>query len=334
MHLEGALTPTVLFALAQRNNITLPKDNPAYSSVAALNDRYNKFTSLDDFLHYYYIGMSVLIHASDFEDLAMDYFRRASSQTVHHAEVFFDPQAHLSRGVSYETVLSGFTSARQRAEKELGITSELICCFLRHLPASDCLETFSLPAVQQSYKSGAIRGIGLDSSEADFPPHLFTDLYAQARALGLRVTAHAGEEGPPSFVTSALDDLRVTRVDHGRRVPEDPELLARITAEEILLTLCPLSNRCLGGVKDIAELPVRKFLDAGVWFSVNSDDPAYFGGYILENYCAVQEAFGLDVGEWATIARNAVRGSWCGEERKREILDAVSEVVARWEGKV
>ncbi|GAB7341874.1 hypothetical protein MBLNU457_g0190t2 [Dothideomycetes sp. NU457] len=327
MHLEGALSPAVLFSLARRNNIQLPQDDAAYASVDALNERYSRFTSLDDFLHYYYIGMSVLITESDFYDLAVDYFTRASSQGVMHAEVFFDPQAHLSRGVSYTTILSGFSRARTHAEKTLNLTSELICCFLRHLPPADCLSTFQHPDIQASYKDGSVIGIGLDSSEADFPPHLFNTIYEQAGALGLKRTAHAAEEGPASFARSALDDLHVSRIDHGMRIVEDAELMARVAREEILLTLCPLSNKCLGGVKEISELPVREFLDNGVRFSVNSDDPAYFGGYILENYCAVQAAFELSVAEWEVVVRNGIEGSWCSGERKEVIRRMLDDVV-------
>jgi len=331
MHLEGALSPAVLFSLAKRNNIQLPQDDAAYASVDALTERYSRFTSLDDFLHYYYIGMSVLITESDFHDLAADYFSRAASQGVMHAEVFFDPQAHLSRGVSYTTVLAGFTRARKHAEKTLNLTSELICCFLRHLPPAECLSTFQQPDVQASYKDGSVIGIGLDSSEADFPPHLFKDIYDQAGALGLKRTAHAAEEGPASFAQSALDDLHVTRIDHGMRIVEDSALMARVVKEKILLTLCPLSNKCLGGVKEISELPVREFLSQGVRFSVNSDDPAYFGGYILENYCALQEAFDLSVREWETVVSSGIEGSWCSEDRKKEMRTKLAEVVKQQE---
>ena len=327
MHLEGALSPAVLFSLAKRNNIQLPQDDAAYASVEALNERYSRFTSLDDFLHYYYIGMSVLITETDFYDLASDYFRRAAAQGVMHAEVFFDPQAHLSRGVSYTTVLAGFTRARQHAEENLKLTSELICCFLRHLPPAECMSTFEQPEVQASYKDGSVIGIGLDSSEADFPPYMFQDIYAQAGELGLKRTAHAAEEGPADFARSALDDLGVTRIDHGKRIVEDETLMRRVAAEKILLTLCPLSNKCLGGVKEISELPVREFLKNGVRFSVNSDDPAYFGGYILENYCALHEAFDLSAKEWETIVANGIEGSWCGESRKEEMRTRLAEVI-------
>ena len=333
MHLEGALTPHLLFDLAAKNHIALPSDDPAFASIDALLERYKNFTSLDDFLHYYYIGMSALQTSSDFEALAMDYFQHAHADGVVHAEVFFDPQAHLSRGIAYSTVLSGFQAARAQAKAAFGISSELICCFLRHLPVPDTLSTFALPDVQASLTSGAVTAIGLDSSELAFPPALFTDLYAHAESLALKRTAHAGEEGPAAYIRSALDDLHVQRIDHGIHLADDAELLARVAAEGTLLTLCPISNVLLRCVPSVAELPIRTFLEAGVKFSINSDDPAYFGGhYVLDNYCAVQEAFALSVEEWAGVVEAGVRGSWCGEEKKDEILALLEGVVRKWRG--
>jgi adenosine deaminase len=331
MHLEGALTPEVLFQLADKNNTSLPKDDPAFASPVALSDRYDNFTSLDDFLHYYYIGMSVLLTASDFEYLAMDYFRYAHNNGVVHAEVFFDPQAHLARGVSYDTVLEGFMKARVLAEEEFGITSELICCFLRHLPVQECVETFEMQELQRSLKDGRVKGVGLDSSEKAFPPELFTEIYGEAEEMGVQLTAHAGEEGPADYIRSALDDLKVQRIDHGIRLVEDPELLKRVAEEGILLSVCPISNVFLRCVAQVSELPIRKFLDAGVKFSINSDDPAYFGGnYILDNYCAVHEAFNLTVAEWKRICENGIQGSWCSRERKEAMLARLTGVVEAW----
>lgn len=331
MHLEGALTPPLLFDLARKNNIKLPTDDASFTDVESLLARYKRFASLDDFLHYYYIGMSVLITASDFEALAWDYFLHAKADGVVHAEVFFDPQAHLSRNISYNIVVSGFNAARSRAEAELGISSELICCFLRHLPAKDALATFQLEPLQQSIRKGEIIGIGLDSSELDFPPELFRDVYSEAKALGLKRTAHAGEEGPASFIRNALNVLDVQRIDHGIRLAEDNELLARVAKEGVMLTLCPHSNVLLRCVSSISELPIRKFLDAGVSFSLNSDDPAYFGDhYLLDNYCAVQDAFDLSVDEWQRIAENSIRGSWCSEGRNGVLLKQLGDVLDRW----
>ncbi|KAK4545196.1 hypothetical protein LTR36_003375 [Oleoguttula mirabilis] len=334
MHLEGALTPSVLFQLAAKNKVQLPSDDPAFSSPSALVKRYNQFTSLDDFLHYYYIGMSVLVDASDFEALAWDYFTHASADGVVHAEVFFDPQAHLSRGVEYNVVLSGFTAARDRARSEFGISSELICCFLRHLPAADGLATYKLEDVQASFRSGQVIGIGLDSSESPFPPEMFKDIYHEAKALGLKRTAHAGEEGPAAYIRSALDNLDVGRIDHGIRLAEDPALLERVSKQQILLSVCPISNVLLRCVSSVAELPIRMFLDQGVRFSINSDDPAYFGNnYLLANYCAVQDAFDLSKDEWAGICEAGISGSWCSAERKDEMLAMLKSVVDQWKSK-
>lgn len=209
------------------------------------------------------------------------------------------------------------------------------CCFLRHLPPSSSLATFNTPSLQSSLLTRAVAGIGLDSSELPFPPTLFTDLYASARTLGINRTAHAGEEGPASFIAASLDVLGVTRIDHGLRLASDPALLRRVAHENILLTLCPWSNVLLRCITGIAQLPIREFLDAGVRFSINSDDPAYFGGhYVLENYCAVQEVFGLSVEEWRGIVEGGIRGSWCGERRKGEMLRELEGVVGEWRRRV
>lgn len=334
MHIEGALTPEVLFKLASKNNITLPQDDEAFKSPEALLDRYQRFSSLDDFLHYYYIGMSALVTASDFEDLAWDYFQHASADGVAHAEVFFDPQAHISRGIKYTTVLEGFDKACKRAQEQLGITTLLTSCFLRHLPPKDCLEVFNDEEVQKSYQSGLVRGIGLDSSEKDFPPENFTELFAKAQELGLNLTTHAGEEGPSTYISSALHNLGVRRIDHGIKLIDDVELMNKIASERIMLTVCPLSNVVLRCVDTIKDVPIRKFLDAGVQFSLNSDDPAYFGGYILDNYVAVHEAFNLSVKEWEGVVKAGIDGSWCSDERKAELLQQLHRVVAEWEGKL
>lgn len=289
---------------------------------------------MDDFLKYYYFATSVLIHDADFEALAWDYFQHASEDGVMHAEVFFDPQAHLARGVTYATVLKGFTAARTRAQAELGITSELISCFLRHLPPIDSLHTFERSDVQNSFESKEVVGIGLDSSEKEFPPSLFKDIYSKAKMRGLRLTAHAGEEGPADYIESALDDLKVERIDHGIRLIENSQLLQRVQQQGTMLTVCPLSNvvlRCVGSVKDV---PIRNFLESGIKFSINSDDPAYFGGYILENYCQVEGAHDLAVQEWETICKNSIEGSWCTNERKQVMLKKLAEVIQHWQGKL
>lgn len=327
LHLEGCLSPSLVFRLATKNNIALPsvEDDAAYASPEALAERYTRFSDLNDFLGYYYRALDVVTTQDDFEMLGWEYFTTAARDGVKHAEVFFDPQSHTSRGISLDTVVAGFNAARQRAEKELGVTSKLIMCFLRHLPVSEAAETMKA-AVDGGYftsdKGGqrAIEGLGLDSSEVGFRPELFKEQYMQAEQLGLRRTAHAGEEGDPSYISGALNALHAERIDHGIRLVEDEDLLRRVAASGTMLTVCPLSNVCLRAVQNVGQVPIRKFLDAGIKFSLNSDDPAYFGGYILQNYCAVQKAFNLSVDDWRLIVENSIRGSWCDEERKAELL--------------
>jgi adenosine deaminase len=331
MHVEGSLTPELLFSLAAKNNITLPTDkDPAFSSIASLYARYEDFASLDDFLQYYYIGFSVLLTADDFEDLGYAYFAKAASQNVRHAEVFFDVQAHTARGVKYETVVDGLSRARRRAEKEFGMSTSLIVCFLRHLPVPDSLAAFEAAKSAGHFNDGTLAGIGMDSSETPFPPPLFMPIYSAAEDSGIRRTAHVSEEGPPSYIPQALDSLHIQRIDHGVRAAEDGEVMERVAREGVMLTVCPLSNVKLKGFARMEDLPIRVFLDKGVKFSINSDDPAYFGGWILECYCAVQEAFGLTIREWEGIVTNAVEGSWCAEDRKGEILGEIEKVVAQY----
>jgi adenosine deaminase len=301
------------------------------ASEPSLLDRYQRFTSLDDFLHYYYIGMSVLIHASDFEELAFAYFTKAHGDGVKHAEVFFDPQAHIERGVGYSTLLEGFLLAKTRAEKELDMSVELIVCFLKHLPVPNSLEVFNLPEVQASFSDGKVIGIGMDSSELPFPPELFVPLYDKAKALNLKLTSHSGEEGPAAYIEASLDKLHVQRIDHGLNLIQDKALMKRVAKEGIMLTLCPQSNvflRCVASMKDV---PIRQYLDAGVKFSINSDDPAYFGAYIQDNYCLVQEAFDLEPKHWETICKNSFESSWCSTERKTELLGMLDKVMREWQ---
>ncbi|CAK7244816.1 MAG: adenine deaminase [Sporothrix thermara] len=384
MHVEGSLSPELLFSLAERNGVTLPvAEDASFASVDALYARYARFTSLDDFLHYYYIGMSVLQTAADFEALAMAYFEKAHAANVRHAEIFFDPQVHLARGVSLADVVRGLRAASRRATKELGgMTSLLIPCLLRHLPVDDsgrlvaqlregywadgdeaAQEDTVVQALAEAFDGqddaaslrGALAGLGLCSSERDLPPTLWRDVFREARRHSVsaddaaaasagssavqsakarrgasRITAHAGEEGPAEYITLALDHLGAQRIDHGIAAASDPAVMARLAKEQIMLTVCPLSNVCLRAAKSIADVPIRTFLDAGVPFSINSDDPAYFGGYIQENYCAVQEAHNLGVDDWATIVRNAVRGSWCDDKRKQVLLAEIDSVLAAW----
>jgi adenosine deaminase len=274
IHIEGSLEPELIFALAQRNGVAIP-----YASVEALRAAY-AFTNLQTFLDIYYAGASVLLHAQDFEAMAMAYFERAAADNVVHAELFFDPQTHTARGVSFETVISGLTRACERAQHELGISSALIMCFLRHLSEDDAFTTLeaALP-----YRAQII-GVGLDSSERGHPPEKFARVFAQCRELGLRLVAHAGEEGPPAYIWSALDVLKVERIDHGVRCLEDPALVRRLAATRLPLTVCPLSNVKLCVFKTMADHNLAALLDAGLCATVNSDDPAYFGGYLNQNF--------------------------------------------------
>jgi adenosine deaminase len=330
LHIEGSLSPNLLFQLASTNKIDLPSDDPSFASPASLESRYERFTSLDDFLQYYYIGMSVLLTSSDFESLAYEYFTRARNDGVHHAEIFFDPQAHTSRGVSYETVVSGLVAAQHRAETDFGLTSKLILCFLRHLSADDANVTYKEAVALGHFSDGTVAGIGLDSSEVGNPPEIFREVYEAASGAGIRKTAHAGEEGDPTYIERALDICNVERIDHGIRLMDDEKLLKRVANDGTLLTVCPLSNVRLRCVSTVADLPIRKFLDEGVKFSINSDDPAYFGGYILDNYLAVQEAFGLSLDEWKRIADGSIEGSWCNQERKAVLLAKVEKCLAKF----
>jgi adenosine deaminase len=334
LHIEGSLSPSLLFRLAAANNVPLPdaEIDPSFASIEALEARYLRFTSLNDFLHYYFIGMSVLITASDFESLAYEYFTRAHNDGVHHAEIFFDPQAHTHRGIAYTTVVEGLSAAQKRAEKDYGLTSKLILCFLRHMSETDADVAYQEAVALGHFSNGTVAGIGLDSTEVGFPPEIFREVYTSAKAAGIHRTAHAGEEGDSTYVSGALNHLQVERIDHGIRMAEDEALMKRVAKNKTLVTMCPLSNVRLKCVTQVAELPIRKFLDEGVRFSINSDDPAYFGGYILDNYYAVQEAFGLSLKEWKYIADGAIEGSWCDGERKKVLLTKVEEWAEKYKG--
>jgi adenosine deaminase len=324
VHLEGTLSPELLIELSKRNRITLPEDHP--STPGLLHQRYANFADLQDFLDHYYVGMSVLVHKADFEDLAWNYFVQAKQDGVHHAEVFFDPQAHIDRGIDLADVVMGITYARHRAEKELGITTKLIMCFLRHLPVEAALDVLHL--AKPHIYDGHISGMGLDSSELGRPPSMFEEVYETARNLGvnLNFTAHAGEEGDHTYVDEALHHLKVDRIDHGVRSVDSDATLRTLAASNKLLTVCPMSNLKLRVFDSISQVPLRKLLDAGVPFSINSDDPAYFGGYCLDNYRAVHEHFGFDVPTWCKIAENGIMGSWTTDERKMELLDKLQHV--------
>lgn len=328
IHLEGALTPSMVFELAAKNNVSLP-DTPVYQSPKTLAERYEHFESLDDFLAILSTNASVLITEDDFHQLAWSYFVTARTENVVHAEVSFDPQAHTSRGVEIHTVVRGFSSACRRAESELGISTRLTMGFMRDMPITSAEET--LRSVQPYIEDGTIHGVGLDSSETGFPPEPFAEVFNRAKSCGLRRTAHAGEEGGVAYLKGALRSLPIERVDHGIRLVEDPDLMREVASKKTLLTICPLSNVRLNNVKSVESLPLQEFLQAGVQFSINSDDPAYFGGNILSNYCAAQEAFNLSIDEWKKIGLASINGSWAGNAKKEEILRQFNEVVNRFE---
>jgi adenine deaminase len=280
VHIEGSLEPELIFELARRNGVALP-----YRDVEALRAAY-AFTDLQSFLDIYYAGAGVLIEEADFFALAWAYFQRAAADNVVHAEVFFDPQTHTARGVPMDKVILGLHHAARRAHQELRISSKLILCFLRHLSEEDAFATLeaALP-----YREHFV-GVGLDSSERGHPPEKFSRVFARCRELGLEVVAHAGEEGPAAYIRTALDDLQVRRIDHGVRCTEDPALVERLARERVPLTVCPLSNVRLRVFPTLAQHNLPALLDAGLCVTVNSDDPAYFGGYVNQNFVALFEA--------------------------------------------
>ncbi len=313
LHIEGSLEPELLFSLAARNGVSLP-----FADVEAVRAAYS-FSNLQDFLEIYYQGMSVLIEEQDFFDLTWAYLLRAHADNVRHVEIFFDPQGHTARGVAFKTVCNGITTALKRARDELGITNKLILCFLRHLSEADAEATLdeAIPHLAQ------IHGVGLDSSEQGHPPSKFANVFARARMLGLNLVAHAGEEGPPAYVYEALDVLGVDRIDHGNRALEDPALVQRIVAEELTLTVCPLSNLrlCVIGAMELS--PVAAMLAAGIRVTINSDDPAYFGGYINDNFRAAADALDLSEADIVQLAENSFSGSFLAEEDKARHIAAV-----------
>jgi len=309
IHIEGSLEPELIFELAQRNGVLLP-----YASVEALRQAY-AFTDLQSFLDIYYAGASVLLTEQDFYDMTMAYLRRAAADNVRHAEIFFDPQTHTARGVPFRTVIDGIW----RACQEGPISASLIMCFLRHLSEDDAIATLeeALP-----FRDKLI-GVGLDSSEVGHPPEKFARVFERARNLGLHLVAHAGEEGPPTYIESALDVLNVERIDHGVRCLEDPDLTARLVREKMALTVCPLSNLKLRVFDVMGDSNLRRLLDEGLVATVNSDDPAYFGGYVNDNYLAAFDALPLDAAHARQLAKNSFAAAFLEPERKRAYLAEV-----------
>jgi adenosine deaminase len=309
IHIEGSLEPELIFALAQRNGVSLP-----YPSVEALRQAY-AFSDLQSFLDIYYAGASVLLTEQDFYDMTAAYLARAAADNVRHAEIFFDPQTHTARGVPFETVINGI----YRACQDGPLSASLIMCFLRHLPEEEAIDTLE-EALPHRDK---IIGVGLDSSEVGHPPEKFARVFERARTLGLHLVAHAGEEGPPAYIESALDVLNAERIDHGVRCLEDPELVQRLVREQIALTVCPLSNIKLRVFDVMDQHNLRTLLDAGLVATVNSDDPAYFGGYINQNFLAAFEALPLDASHARQLARNSFRAAFLDPEKQRGFLAEV-----------
>lgn len=321
IHIEGSLEPELMFALAKRNHVELP-----YPSVEAVRRAYH-FGNLQDFLDIYYRGMSVLIAERDFYDLAFAYLQRAHVDNVRHVEMFFDPQGHTARGIAFGTVVDGLSRAIADAKRQFGVEASLIMCFLRHLDETDAQKTLDSALAFRD----KIVGVGLDSSERGHPPSKFAHVFARARAAGLFVTAHAGEEGPPSYVWEALDILGVSRVDHGNRSLEDEALVGRLAREKIALTVCPLSNLRLRVIDDLTRHPLRRMLDKGLAVTVNSDDPAYFGGYVNENYRAVTDALRLTRDEIIAIVRNGFEASLMPVAAKAGAIAELDRIAAATE---
>lgn len=355
LHIEGSFEPELVFEIARRNQLQVKIERPAPSSPeqkmavdrlckkaadigaqadvdsmggvkivfeepSQLAQAYN-FENLQEFLDIYYAGMNVLQTEQDFYDLTMAYLKKCKDQNIQHVEIFFDPQGHTQRGIEFSTVIEGIHNALAAGKREFAISSGLIMCFLRHLSEEDALITWQ----QAKPHLDKIIGVGLDSSELGHPPSKFKKVFAQAKAAGLKVVAHAGEEGPPAYVWEALDVLQVDRIDHGNRSLEDSQLVDRLIAERKTLTVCPLSNNKLQVVEDLRKHPIKHMLDLGLKVCVNSDDPAYFGGYMNENLNAIQQALNLDQNDLYRLALNAIEGSFTEESNKEALRLALDD---------
>jgi len=318
VHIEGTLEPEMLLELGERNGVALP-----CASAEECRAAYH-FNDLQHFLNLYYAGVEVLVTEQDFYELTMAYLRRAQADGARHVEVFFDPQSHTPRGVPFAVVVEGIRRALVDAEQQLGVSSRLIMCLLRDRSPASALITLE---TSRPYRH-VIAGVGLDSAEVGHPPREFEDVFRVARAAGFRTVAHAGEEGPAEYITEALDVLKAARIDHGVRAIDDPDLLRRLVREQTPLTMCPLSNLELQVTPDLAQHPLKRLLDAGVRVIVNSDDPAYFDGYLAANYAAVQRALGLTRDDIATLARNSITASWLPETRQTQLLAEIDGFVA------
>ena len=322
VHIEGTLEPEMIFALARRNGVSLP-----YASVEELRKAY-AFTDLQSFLDIYYAGASVLLKEQDFQDMAMAYFERAAADNVVRAEIFFDPQTHTARGVSMETVISGLHGACVQARQRWGISADLILCFLRHLSEEEALATLNAALPWRQH----FIGVGLDSSEVGHPPAKFSRVFERARSLGLHVVAHAGEEGPPEYIWQALDILKAERIDHGVQAVNDPALMQRLAKERIPLTVCPLSNLKLCVFPDLREHNLPALLDAGLCATINSDDPAYFGGYINDNFVQTFAATGMTREHAVQLARNSIEASFAPDAEKDLWLRKIDRLIEEGSG--
>ena len=317
LHIEGSLEPELMFALGQRNRVALP-----FKSVEEVRAAY-AFSNLQDFLDIYYQGANVLREEEDFYDLAMAYFRRAAADHVRHSEIFFDPQTHTDRNIPYDVVIKGLLRARKDASA-LGLSVSIIHSFLRHLSEEAAFDSLKMA---EPY-IGELLGVGLDSSEVGHPPSKFRNVFARARMMGLKLTAHAGEEGPPEYVYEALDILHVDRIDHGNRSLEDPALVERIVKQGLTLTVCPLSNHKLCVVNDLNDHPIPRMLQLGLKATINSDDPAYFGGYVNDNYKALTRLGLINRDDCLTLARNSITGAFVDDARKTELLAEIEAYAA------
>lgn len=315
LHIEGTFEPELMFELAARNNITLP-----FESVEALHKAYD-FSQLQDFLDIYYQGMNVLRTEQDFYDLTWAYLEKINAENVRHVEIFFDPQGHLERGISFETAINGIHSALSDSLKKFDISFGIIMCFLRHLDEDNAFKTLDLAMPHKN----KIIGVGLDSSEMGHPPSKFKGVFAKAREAGFHIVAHAGEEGPPEYIYEALDLLKVERIDHGNTSMRDTELLKRLAKEQIPLTVCPLSNTKLCVVDDMKNHPLPGMLAAGLKVTINSDDPAYFGGYLNENYEAISSIINNDKNTLAQLAKNSFDSAFISTSEKSQLIAEVDE---------
>ncbi|MCC7529366.1 MAG: adenosine deaminase [Candidatus Melainabacteria bacterium] len=322
LHIEGTFEPELIFSIAERNKIKVP-----FASVEALRAAY-EFQDLQSFLDLYYAGMNVLRTEEDFYDLALAYFEKAHAQNVLHAEIFFDPQAHTARGISFDVVIEGLSKAVSESKKKFGITSKLIMCFLRDQSAESAMET-----LESALKYGdRIVAVGLDSAEVGNPPQKFKDVFDRARANGWLTVAHAGEEGPPEYVWEALKILKVSRVDHGVRSLEDADLTRHLIEEQMALTVCPLSNVRLKVFSHLKQHNLKKMLELGIRATINSDDPAYFGGYVSDNFRAAQNALELSQEELENLARNSFHASFLTDAERAKYLSMVDDAVKHWHG--